>query len=96
MLFFHCRACKHASELLGWVKDVFRSCAADWKPEQLSEEFDSVGRIFQNAEDSRGRKLFRKSAELLQQLKNGADAASVPREMLRFFRGMFRAPTPVF
>ena len=87
-MLFNCRACKHTSELLGWVKDVFHTCAGDWNTEELMKEFDSVHRIFQGAEDSKGKSLFWKSGELLERLKNGADGGSVCNEMQRFFQGI--------
>lgn len=85
-MLFNCRACKHTSELLGWVKDVFRTCAGDWETEELMKEFDSTRRIFHGSEDVKGRRLFWKSEELLERLKNGADGGSVCGEMQRFFQ----------
>lgn len=85
-MLFKCRACKCTSELLGWVKDVFRTCAGDWEREELIREFDSVRRIFHGSEDSKGRRLFWKSEELLERLKDGADGSNVCKEMQRFFQ----------
>jgi hypothetical protein len=86
-MLFTCRACKHTSELLGWVRDVFQTCAADWNADELMKEFDSVCRIFHGAEDARGKRLFWKSGELLERLKNGTDSGSLCNEMQRFFEG---------
>jgi len=86
-MLFRCRACKRTSELLGWVKDVFQHCAPDWDREALMKEFDCVRRIFHGSEDARGRKLFWKSEELLENLKTGAaDEAAVCKLMQRFFQ----------
>lgn len=85
-MLFKCRACKCTSELLGWVKDVFCTCAGDWEREELIKEFDSVRRIFHGSEDFKGRKLFWKSEELLVRLKNGADDRAVCKEMQNFFQ----------
>eukprot|EP00249_Psilotum_nudum_P010639 c22670_g1_i1 orf=293-2119(-) len=85
-MLFRCKACKRASELLGWVKDVFRSCAVDWEREELMKEFDSVRRIFHGSEDSKGKRLFWKSEELLERLKSGAEVSTVCKEMQRFFQ----------
>lgn len=85
-MLFNCRACKHTSELIGWVKDVFNNCAADWPVEDIVKEFDSVHRIFIRSEDIKGKRLFRKSEELLERLKNGADGRVVCGEMQRFFQ----------
>lgn len=85
-MLFKCRACKHTSELLGWVKDVFRTCAGDWDKGELMKEFDSVRRIFHGSEDSKGRRLFWKSEELLDRLKNGADDSTVCKDMQYFFQ----------
>ncbi|KAG2316436.1 hypothetical protein Bca52824_019558 [Brassica carinata] len=60
---FKCRACNHASELIGFVKDVFQHCASNWDRECLVKELDFVSRIFRGSEDQRGRTLFWKCEE---------------------------------
>eukprot|EP01018_Ginkgo_biloba_P003783 Gb_08662 [translate_table: standard] len=87
-MLFRCRACKRTSELLGWVRDVFQHCAPGWDREALMKEFDCVRRIFHGSEDSKGKKLFRKSEELLDSLKNGANEAAVCKVMQRFFQDL--------
>ncbi|QHO60215.1 Protein OBERON [Arachis hypogaea] len=37
---FHCIGCGHASEMFGFVKDVFMCCAKDWGLETLMKELD--------------------------------------------------------
>ncbi|KAK4371845.1 hypothetical protein RND71_007229 [Anisodus tanguticus] len=54
---FHCLGCGHASEMFGFVKDVFMSCAKDWSEETLMKELDCVGKIFQGSEDLKGKEL---------------------------------------
>lgn len=61
---FHCVACDHSSEMFGFVKEVFKTCAKDWSAETLAKELDCVRRIFQESEDSRGKKLRNKAEEL--------------------------------
>eukprot|EP01018_Ginkgo_biloba_P029743 Gb_40576 [translate_table: standard] len=85
-MLFKCRACKRTSELLGWVKDVFQHCAPDWDRVALMKEFDCVRRIFHGSEDSRGLKVYWKSEELLDKIKNGVDEALVCKEMQQFFK----------
>jgi len=53
------------------VKDVFHQCAPHWDREALMKEFDCVWRIFHGREDSRGKKLFWKSKELLETVNIG-------------------------
>lgn len=85
-MLFKCKACQHTSELLGWVKDVFRTCAGDWEKEVLMKEFDCVRRIFHGSKDSKGRQLFWKSEELLERLKDGLDDGTACSEMQQFFK----------
>ncbi|MCO5583120.1 hypothetical protein L7F22_037028 [Adiantum nelumboides] len=85
-MLFNCRACKNTSELLGWVKDVFNNCAADWEVGEIAKEVDCVHRIFLRSEDVKGKRLLRKSEELLERLKNGVDGRIVCGEMQRFFQ----------
>ncbi|KAH7365090.1 hypothetical protein KP509_18G008400 [Ceratopteris richardii] len=85
---FNCRACKQTSELLGWVKDVFNDCAAYWEAGAIMKEVDCVHRIFLGSEDAKGKKLLRKSEELLEKLKNGVDGRIICGEMQRFFQDL--------
>lgn len=85
-MIFRCRACSRTSELFGWVKDVFMSCAPSWDREALIRELDFVGRIFQGSEDPRGRKLFWKCEELIEKLKGGVTEPVACRVILMFFQ----------
>ncbi|KAH0908504.1 hypothetical protein HID58_031825, partial [Brassica napus] len=68
-MMFKCRACNHASELIGFVRDVFQHCASNWDRECLVKELDFVSRIFRGSEDQRGRKLFWKCEEVMDKIK---------------------------
>lgn len=84
-MLFRCRACSRTSELLGWVKDVFQHCAPSWDREALIRELDYVSRIFHGSEDPRGRKLFWKCEELIDQLKGGMAEPTACKLILLFF-----------
>lgn len=85
-MLFRCRACNRTSELLGWVKDVFQHCAPAWDREALMRELDFVGRIFRGSEDPRGRKLYWKCEELLENMKGGLLESMACRGILLFFQ----------
>lgn len=68
---FHCIGCDHASEMFGFVKDVFTCCAKDWGLETLMKELNCVKKIFQMSEDFKGRELHRKAEDLLVKLDRG-------------------------
>ncbi|KAL5995533.1 hypothetical protein ACLOJK_025596 [Asimina triloba] len=65
---FHCLGCGHASEMFGFVKDVFVCCAKDWGLETLIKELDCVRKIFQGSVDFRGKELHKKAEEMLTKL----------------------------
>ncbi|KAA8532426.1 hypothetical protein F0562_032459 [Nyssa sinensis] len=67
---FHCLGCGHASEMFGFVKDVFLSCAKDWGIETLIKELDCVRKIFRGSEDFKGKELHVKADEMLSKLAN--------------------------
>ncbi|KAK9115764.1 hypothetical protein Sjap_014711 [Stephania japonica] len=67
---FHCLGCGHASEMFGFVKDVFMCCAEDWGLETLVKELDCVRKIFKCSEDSKGKELQIKAEEMLSKLEN--------------------------
>ncbi|KAI3431200.1 uncharacterized protein J3R85_007929 [Psidium guajava] len=73
---FHCIGCDHASEMYGFVKDVFSCCAKDWGLETLVKELDCVRKIFRNSEDRKGKKLHVKADELLLELESKAVSPS--------------------
>ncbi|CAA6664748.1 unnamed protein product [Spirodela intermedia] len=62
---FYCLGCGHASEMFGFVKDVFMSCAKDWGLETLSRELDCVRKIFRGSKDLRGKELNAKAEGML-------------------------------
>jgi hypothetical protein len=66
---FHCIGCGHASEMFGFVKDVFMCCAKDWGVETLLKELDCVRRIFMGSEDRKGKELHFKTDDLLLKLQ---------------------------
>ncbi|KAG0585232.1 hypothetical protein M758_3G269000 [Ceratodon purpureus] len=92
-LIFRCRACGSVSELLGWARDVFQNCALRWERDSLGKELDYVRRIFQMADDTRGKHLCWKSQEVLEKMKNGLDTNSAIKEMLYFFQEAENAET---
>ena len=97
-MLYTCIACKHVSELFGWVKDVFHTCADEWEVEHLVKEFDTVRRIFHGSKDSKGKRLFSKAEELLKKLKDGIDQSVACKEMQCFFQGTlfsYRIPTSI-
>lgn len=67
---FHCIACDHSSEMFGFVKEVFKTCAKDWSVETLAKELDCVRRIFRGSEDFTGKKLRNKAKEMLVKLES--------------------------
>lgn len=66
---FHCIGCGHASEMFGFVKDVFLCCAKDWGLETLMKELDCVRRIFKGSEDRKGKELHFKTDDMLLKLQ---------------------------
>lgn len=83
---FYCLGCGHASEMFGFVKDVFLCCAKDWGLETLKKELDCVRRIFKGSEDLKGKELYLKAAELITRLErrviSPSDACTV---IIHFF-----------
>lgn len=67
---FNCLGCDHASEMYGFVKDVFLSCARDWGLETLMKELDCVRKIFRGSEDLKGKELHVKADEMLGKLRS--------------------------
>ncbi|GMI87485.1 TITANIA 1 [Hibiscus trionum] len=85
-MLFHCIGCGHASEMFGFVKDVFLYCAKDWGPETLIKELDCVRKIFRGSDDSKGKELHTKADGLCNRLQNKvmstSDACGI---ILQFF-----------
>lgn len=67
---FHCIGCNHASEMFGFVKDVFLCCAKDWDLETLKKELDCVRKIFRGSDDYKGKELHSKADEIISKLEN--------------------------
>ncbi|XP_041010973.1 protein OBERON 3-like isoform X1 [Juglans microcarpa x Juglans regia] len=67
---FHCIGCGHASEMFGFVKDVFLCCAKDWGLLTLKKELDCVCKIFRGSEDYKGKELHMKADEMLSKLES--------------------------
>nr|GLL32843.1 protein OBERON 3 [Ipomoea trifida] len=83
---FYCLGCGHASEMFGFVKDVFKSCAKDWGEETLIKELDCVRKIFQGSEDFKGKELHVKADELLTKLeKKTMSPSDVCNFIFQFF-----------
>ncbi|CAO2149875.1 unnamed protein product [Urochloa humidicola] len=82
-MLFRCQACQRTSELLGWVRDVFQQCAPSWDRDALLRELDYVCKIFDLSDDSKGRKLFRNCAELVDRLRSGSAESMSPRMLLQ-------------
>ncbi|KAK4423351.1 protein OBERON 3 [Sesamum alatum] len=83
---FHCLGCGHASEMFGFVKDVFISCAKDWGLENLIKELDCVRKIFRGSEDRIGKHLNMKADEMLSKLQNKMiTPPEVCNSMFQFF-----------
>jgi hypothetical protein len=87
-MLFRCRACQRTSELLGWVKDVFQQCAPSWDRDALLRELEFVYKIFHLSEDSKGRVLFRKCAELIERLRKTPADSINPRMTLQALQGL--------
>ncbi|KAI3968846.1 hypothetical protein MKX01_028996 [Papaver californicum] len=84
---FHCVACDHPSEMFGFVKEVFKTCAKEWKAETFSKELEYVKRIFAVSNDWRGRKLHDIASHMLPRLES---KSGVP-EIYNFIMGFFAA-----
>lgn len=84
---FYCPACGHPSEMFGFVKEVFKTCAKEWKVEVLARELRFVRKIFGSSEDLRGRRLRDLVGQMLSRLEGGADRGEVVRFLLGFFAG---------
>lgn len=81
---FLCSACEHSSEMFGFVKEVFRTCAKDWGVETLAKELDCVRRIFQGSDDPRGKQLWSKAEQMIAKLANKADPSEVCHRFVAF------------
>ncbi|XP_039140227.1 protein OBERON 4 [Dioscorea cayenensis subsp. rotundata] len=82
---FHCVACDHPSEMFGFVKEVFKTCAKDWKLETLRKELQYVRRIFSASNDVRGLKLRDVADQMLVKLENKPNLFEVRTIIMAFF-----------
>ncbi|XP_062216252.1 protein TITANIA-like [Phragmites australis] len=84
---FQCLGCNHASEMFGFVKEVFNCCAENWTAETLMKELDFVRKIFAASEDFEGKGLHAKAAEVLGMLaKKSISPSDATKSMLQFFK----------
>ncbi|XP_074335004.1 protein OBERON 4 [Apium graveolens] len=74
---FHCVACRHPSEMFGFVKEVFQNFAKEWTAETLSKELHYVRKIFRASEDVRGRQMHELATQMLTRLANKSDVQEV-------------------
>ncbi|EHA8589100.1 protein OBERON 3-like [Cocos nucifera] len=87
---FRCPGCGHASEMFGFVKEVFNCCAKDWGLETLMKELDCVRKIFHASEDFEGKGLHAKAEEILNMLgKMLISPMDACNSMLQFFKCKF-------
>ncbi|KAJ9563718.1 hypothetical protein OSB04_008878 [Centaurea solstitialis] len=83
---FRCIGCGHASDMFGFVKDVFKSCAEEWSLETLMKELDCVRKIFRASSDFKGKELYSKAGEMISNLGNKVMSHSdVCSFILQFF-----------
>ncbi|RWV85039.1 hypothetical protein GW17_00053205 [Ensete ventricosum] len=81
---FHCVACHHPSEMFGFVKEVFKTCAKDWKVDTLAKELQYVKRIFSTSNDLRGKRLHDLADKMLLNLEKKANHSEVVMHILTF------------
>ncbi|KAF8395839.1 hypothetical protein HHK36_019793 [Tetracentron sinense] len=89
---FHCVACDHPSEMFGFVKEVFKTCAKEWKAETLSKELDCVKKIFRASNDVRGKRLHYVAEQMLVKLENKSNLPEVYNHFMELLTGKL----PVF
>ncbi|XP_043691414.1 protein OBERON 4-like isoform X2 [Telopea speciosissima] len=82
---FHCLACNHPSEMFGFVKEVFKTCAREWKDETLSKELEYVKRIFSASNDVRGKQLHNVAEKMQARLENNkSNLSEVYNQIMEF------------
>lgn len=86
---FICVACGHPSEMFGFVKEVFKTCARSWGPEVLAKELEYIRKIFSSSEDPRGVRLHAIADQQLLKLEKKADCGEVVHHVLTFLYGEF-------
>ncbi|XP_039144722.1 protein TITANIA [Dioscorea cayenensis subsp. rotundata] len=84
---FHCLGCGHASDMFGFVKEVFNCCAKDWDLDTLIKELDCVRKIFHGSADLEGKELHGKAEEMLTSLsKKRISPLDACNSILQFFK----------
>ncbi|CAL9081091.1 unnamed protein product [Musa acuminata var. zebrina] len=81
---FHCVSCHHPSEMFGFFKEVFQTCAKDWKAETLAKELQYVRRIFSTSNDRRGKRLHELVHKMLLNLEKKVNHSEVVIHILTF------------
>ncbi|KAI7748494.1 hypothetical protein M8C21_009376 [Ambrosia artemisiifolia] len=90
-MLFNCLCCGHASEMFGFIKDVFQSCAVQWGLETLIKELDCVRKIFRGSADFKGQKLHVMAGELITKLQSKEMSPSdVCVTILQFFNSKYQ------
>ncbi|KQK22859.1 protein OBERON 4 [Brachypodium distachyon] len=82
---FHCTACGHPSEMYGFVKEVFRTCAKQWGMETLIRELQYVKRIFSASDDARGKRVRGFVKQMLIKLEKKAYYSEIVKYVIAFF-----------
>ncbi|XP_076939335.1 protein OBERON 3-like [Bidens hawaiensis] len=94
---FNCLCCGHASEIFGFIKDVFKSCAEQWGLETLIKELDCVRKIFRGSGDYKGQKLNLMVGEMIMKLQSKVMSPSdVCMTILQFFNTIDLHAPPEF
>ncbi|KAI4964989.1 hypothetical protein ZWY2020_057697 [Hordeum vulgare] len=73
------------NEMYGFVKEVFRTCAKQWRVEALIRELQYVERIFSASDDVRGRRVRDFVKQMLIKLENRAYYSEVIKYVIAFF-----------
>ncbi|KAJ4969731.1 hypothetical protein NE237_002830 [Protea cynaroides] len=82
---FHCVACDHPSEMFGFVKEVFKTCAKKWEAEIFSKELEYVKRIFSGSNDMRGKQLHDVAEKMQARIENNkSNLPDVYNQMMEF------------
>ncbi|KAI3824355.1 hypothetical protein L1987_05813 [Smallanthus sonchifolius] len=94
---FNCLCCGHASEMFGFIKDVFKSCAEQWGLEPLIKELECVRKIFRGSADFKGQKLHMMAGESIAKLESKVLSPSdVCITILQFFNSIDAGVMPEF
>lgn len=95
-MLFHCIGCGHASEMFGFVKDVFLCCSKDWGLETLVKELNCVSKIFMGSEDFKGKELQSMAEEMLlkldRKIMSPLDACTSITQFFNYMDGLSEFP----